>query len=200
MVELFCFETAHLLGDSLPASLKLRHRIFVERQRYEVSTHRGMEYDGFDTPETRYLLWRTSTGLPGAVARLIPTTTRYMIPELWPSLAAEELPKSPAIWEVSRFGVDHELPVEQRQLARAEMMCALAEFANHFTVREFLFVAHPVMIQRMLEGITLVEPLGPPQKMGRFLIAAARARVPNNALELTRGLFEVRETVLMHRY
>jgi acyl homoserine lactone synthase len=50
MIDAISLETAHLLGDALPSAYRLRHRIFIERQKYDVPSHRGMEWDQFDTP------------------------------------------------------------------------------------------------------------------------------------------------------
>ncbi len=51
------WETAHLHGETWISHHRLRHRLFVERQGWEIPTYRGMEYDEFDTPAAQYLLW-----------------------------------------------------------------------------------------------------------------------------------------------
>lgn len=185
MLEYFTFETAHLFGDSLPAMLRLRYDIFVQRQRYEVPSYQGMEFDEFDTPAARYLLWRAPDGRPGAVLRLIPTDQPYMIPRLWPELVAGDLPRSPDVWEVSRLGVDHRLPDDLRRAAMGALMLGLAELAELHRVARYLFVAHPGMIRRILQGIALIESMGPPQRMGKFLIGCYGVEVPTEARQLT---------------
>ena len=197
MVELFCFETAHHLGDALPLSLRLRHRIFVERQGYEVQSHRGMEYDEFDTPAARYLLWRDPQHRPGAVARMIPTSERYMLRALWPALATEaELPRAASIWEVSRFGIDMDLPPSQRRIAAAEMMCALAEFAAVAPVSTYLFVAHPLLVKSLVAGVAPIEPFGPRIRLGRFGVVAAKVPIPDDVIGKTRRAHRVQHAVL----
>ena len=57
MIDAISLETAHLLGDALPSAHRLRHRIFIGRQKYAVPSHRGMEWDQFDTPAAVYMLW-----------------------------------------------------------------------------------------------------------------------------------------------
>jgi N-acyl-L-homoserine lactone synthetase len=198
MTDLFSFATAHLFGDALPASLKLRHKIFVERQRYEVPSFRGMEYDAFDTPVASYLLWRNSEGRPGAIARLIPTTERYMLRELWPTLADhdDDLPCSPTVWEVSRFGVDTALGSKQRRAAIADMMCSLAEFARACRVSMYLFVAHPTLVRNLIAGAAPVQAIGPTQQLGRFAVMAAKVPVTEDALEKTLQIYKVPQPVL----
>ena len=50
MIDAISLETAHLLGDALPSAHRLRHRIFVERQKYDVPRRRGMEWDSSIRP------------------------------------------------------------------------------------------------------------------------------------------------------
>ena len=48
MIDTITWENAHTYGDVLPAMLRLRHHVFVQRRGYTVPTHRGMEWDQFD--------------------------------------------------------------------------------------------------------------------------------------------------------
>ena len=89
MIDAISLETAHLLGDALPSSHRLRYRIFIERQGYEVPSWRAMEWDQFDTPRAHYLMWRDEASQPRAIARMIPTSQPYMIRELWPDLVED---------------------------------------------------------------------------------------------------------------
>ena len=115
MIDAISLETAHLLGDALPSAHRLRHRIFVERQKYDVPRRRGMEWEQFDTPATIYLLWRGEMAHVRAIARLIPTSLPYTIQRLWPELVRNgDMPSSDDIWEVTRFGIDRDLGRERR--------------------------------------------------------------------------------------
>lgn len=80
------WETAHMHGETWISHHRLRHRLFVERQGWEVPTVRDLEYDEFDTPAAQYLIWIDSKGETRGAARLLPTTRPYMVKKLWPEL------------------------------------------------------------------------------------------------------------------
>src|SRR5688500_8054271 len=189
----------HLLG---PLG-RLRHRIFVEREGYDVPTFEGTEYDQFDVPGTYYVLVRDhiepppqpTTGsvaldtvlrqrgsrtTPVACLRLIPTDRRHMIPELWAGTALQT-PRNAKIWEVSRFGVD---APEGRPAAR-ELVLALADIARVFGLEAYLFLANPRVIQNLLGPHARVDVLGPILHLGRRRVAICKVDLNEEALRAT---------------
>jgi acyl homoserine lactone synthase len=198
MIDAISLETAHLLGDALPSAHRLRHRIFIERQKYEVSTWRGMEWDQFDTPAAVYLLWRDEACRVRALARLIPTSLPYMIQQLWPELVANgDLPAADDVWEVSRFGSDRDLDRERRALACGELFCALAEFGLQRGIREYVFVTPAPMIENAIgrAGVPW-QRLGEPRKLGSMRVVAARSAVSEDALSRLRRHHRIDAPVL----
>ena len=120
MINVVNWETAHLCGTAFAGQHRLRYRLFVERQHYDVPSYGGMEYDQFDTPAATYLVSPDTNGSGEArgIARLIPTNRPYMIKELWPELVkGEPLPCSDVVYEASRFGIDDRLPAAAAQPA-----------------------------------------------------------------------------------
>lgn len=198
MIDVVSFATAHCFGDALPSSLRLRHKIFVERQRYDVPCFDGMEFDQFDTPAAVYLLWRDRDNRVRAVARLIPTTFPYMIQQLWPHLAAEAtLPNRPDIWEVTRLGIDPDLEPAERKRVFGEIVCALGEFATLNGVSSYLFVTHPRIMKNVLAGSgCAVELLGPAQALGAFNVVAGNVIVTAQALESARSCHGITGSIL----
>jgi N-acyl-L-homoserine lactone synthetase len=197
MIEAVTIETAHLLGDTLAALHRLRHKIFVERQKYEVATFRGMEWDAFDTPVAVYLLWRDESARVRAVARLIPTNFPYMIKELWPQLVdGGELPSQPDIWEVTRLGVDRSLPPAVRRRVFGEMLCGCGEFGIRNGLKEYYLVTHPKIIQRLRATGCTAELLGRAQALDRCTVAAAKVKVSPEALEMLRNHYGLPPSVL----
>jgi N-acyl-L-homoserine lactone synthetase len=151
MIDAISLETAHLLGDALPSAHRLRHRIFVERQKYDVPRRRGMEWDQFDTPAAIYLLWRDEMAHVRAIARLIPTSLPYMIQQLWPELVRKgDMPSSDDIWEVTRFGIDRDLGRERRARVFGEMFCAFVEFGLKTGIGAYIFVTPLAVIDSAL--------------------------------------------------
>ena len=109
------WETAHLYGETWIAHHRLRHRLFVERQGWNVPSVRGLEHDQFDTPAAQYLVWKDRGEDVRGVARLLPTESPYMVKNLWPDLVDGELPEEADIWETTRFGCDRSLGPSDRR-------------------------------------------------------------------------------------
>lgn len=197
MTKLFSFETAHLFGDVLPASMRLRHTIFVIDQRYDVPSYNAMEYDQFDTPAAMYMLWHTPDGNPGAVARLIPTTQPYMIQKLWADLIPNgTIPSDGHTWEISRFGIDKSLKPVVKRAAMKEMACSFAEFAERFNVSKYVFVSKSRVFAKMFERAARIEPLGELHNIGGFNVDIATAHVHTNALQTIQTMYAISGSVL----
>ncbi|MFC1672833.1 acyl-homoserine-lactone synthase [Pseudomonadota bacterium] len=147
-IESFNFATAHFYGDALASQFRLRQRVFIDRQDYQVNSWKGMEFDQFDTPATQYFVWRDETGEVRGVARMAPTTLKYMIEEVWPEMVTEiDLPHSEQVWEGTRFGVDRDLSPELRSQVIKELVCAYMEYAVMNDIDEIIGLM-PVGITR----------------------------------------------------
>lgn len=178
-IDCFSFATAHLYGDALAAQFRLRHRVFIERQSYDVPSWKGMEYDQFDTPAAQYFVWRDDHGQARGVARLAPTTVNYMLSEVWPDKVTEmDLPHTENVWEGTRFGVDRDLSAAERSRVVKELVCAYMEYAAMHRIDDIIGVM-PVGIWRAVfqrNGWTS-EPIGPAWRADGIDIQAARLPV-----------------------
>lgn len=132
------WETAHLYREAWISHHRLRHRVFVERQRWQVPSYNGLEYDQFDTPAAHYILWLDGDGQARGVGRLIPTTRPYTVEALWPELVDGALPRVPEIWEATRFGCDRSIDVRTRRRIVAELICGCQEFGIANGIRKYL--------------------------------------------------------------
>lgn len=197
MIDAFTVETAHLFGDALPALHRLRHKIFVERQGYQVPTLRGMEWDAFDTPAAVYMMWRDDLQQVRAIARLIPTTFPYMIKELWPHLVSgHALPCRPDVWEVTRLGIDRSLSPALRRRVFGELMCGCGEFARMFDIQEYYLVTHPRVIGSIKANGCATRLLGPPQRIDRSLVAAVRIAISDETIARLRETYTLPPRIL----
>jgi N-acyl-L-homoserine lactone synthetase len=198
MIDVISLETAHLLGDALPSAHRLRHRIFIGRQKYAVSSHRGMEWDQFDTPAAVYMLWRDEAKQARAIARLIPTSQPYMIQQLWPELITDgELPSRDDVWEITRFGIDRDLDRERRARVFGELFCALGEFGLKTGISAYIFVTSAALIDSALRGAGVaVQQLGKLTQCGRPPMIAARSPVSYTALHNLRRHYRISGPVL----
>ena len=191
------WETAHTYGEAWISHHRLRYRLFVERQGWNLPTYNGLEYDQFDTPAAKYLLWLDDSGVARGVTRLIPTTGSYMVKEVWPDLVDDLLPESTSIWEATRFGCDRDLPPALRRQVVAEMICACQEFGISRNIRSYLSVM-PVRIFRqvIIAAGCPVEFLGPIRKLASHRTAAAYVSVSAEVLAAVRRRLNVTAPVL----
>ena len=170
-------------GETWISHHRLRHRLFVERQGWDVPTVRGLEHDEFDTPAAQYLVWTDESGEARGVARLLPTVRPYMVQKLWPDLVRGDLPNSDSVWEATRFGCDQSLGPSMRRKAVAEMLCAMQEFGMMQGIKLYL----AVMPLRLLKCVVVkagceVVVLGAARMVGRFPTVAAYLTVSPDVL------------------
>ncbi|MFM0758315.1 acyl-homoserine-lactone synthase [Paraburkholderia strydomiana] len=98
--------------DDLPSDIRhrlgaFRHKIFVQRLHWEipgVSHDATSEWDEFDGDATVHLVALSTDDEVCGCARLMPTTGRHLLRDVFPDLADPgSLRSSPSIWEMSRF-------------------------------------------------------------------------------------------------
>jgi N-acyl-L-homoserine lactone synthetase len=198
MIEAINFETAHLAGDALPAMFRLRHQVFIEREGYDVPSYNRMEWDQFDNPATHYLLRRDEHGHADGVARLIPTTERYMVKELWPELVnGQALPSQPDVWELTRVGVRPGLDAAARRRVHCDLICGFFEFGLIHGISSYLMVTHMRIIREHFANRGhSIRVLGAPMRLGRVPVCAARLEVSHESLARVRRDYGVVQPAL----
>ncbi len=191
------WENAHRYGEAWISHHRLRYRMFIERQSWEISSYNGLEYDQFDTPAAKYLLWVDDFGCTRGSVRLIPTTTHYMIPELWPDLLNDGPVCSDAVWEASRFGCDHSVSPLLRRKIVGELIQACQEFALARDITGYLGVM-PISIfsKVMIPAGCVVKMLGASRKLGRHVTGAAFIEVSRYVLKRVHAYYESEFQVL----
>jgi len=81
-----------------------RYKVFVEQLGWDLDTPHDREKDQFDHHDTLYVIARDIHKQVVGCARLLPTTSSYLLEEVFPQLLnGMPAPKSPEIWELSRF-------------------------------------------------------------------------------------------------
>jgi N-acyl-L-homoserine lactone synthetase len=190
------WETAHQHGEAWISHHRLRYRMFVERQRWNVPNYRQMEYDEFDTPAATYILIVDEQNQALGTARLIPTTRPYMVEALWPNLIDIELPHLPSIWEASRFGCDRDLDARSRRRVVARLIQGCQEFGVMNGISRYLGVMPPWIFKYVIAAHGCpVSPLGPKLRLQGHDIEAAFIDVSPSVLEAVRRHTGMRETL-----
>ncbi len=198
MIDVVTVGNSHLFGDVLASQYRLRYRVFVEREKYDVPSWGDMEFDQFDTPASTYLIRRDEQGQARAMARLIPTETPYMIASLWPYLLEDgKPPRSSKVWEATRFACDHELDAETRALYMGELISGCLEFALRNGIERYVCVLKGKQLPRILSSAGCdVAPIGPASSVGHFPVVASRVAVTEESLFRVRALKGVSGDVL----
>lgn len=122
------FANIHNHGELFANVLRARRESFIVKNRWDLPQTMGMEYDQYDTPQSRWLAVHDDTGRVLAGVRLTPTQARcgiysYMIKDaqngllesIPQNLLYEEAPVDEATWEVTRGFVAHDIPTAIRR-------------------------------------------------------------------------------------
>ena len=163
---------------------RYRFRVFVERLGWQLPCEPGIEFDGFDRPDTVYVMARSEPGQIVGCARLLPTTAPYLLSHVFPELLKGcALPCSPQVWELSRFAaMDLEDDATSNfgitsssaavALLRASMRVAYERGASE------LVTVSPLGIERLLRRAGFeARRFGPAMLIGEHWLFACRIAV-----------------------
>src|SRR5579872_2575054 len=145
MIEFVTLDNINqFLGNPLTAQHKLRYRSIIERQKWNVPNYCGMEFDQYDNPAAKYLVFRDENFIARGVSRFYPTTLPYMLEQLFSHfVTARDIPKSPRIWEGSRFCIDQTLPSDIRKRIAREIVVAYLEIALRYDIEAIVGLMYP---------------------------------------------------------
>lgn len=178
---------------------RLRHREFIERQKYDVKTYHGMEFDEYDTPASVYLVYSEDGQTALGVSRLMPTTVRCMLAEHWPHIVSSPADViSLSIWEGTRFCVDSTLAPALRKKIAQEICAAYLEFGLSIGIKKIIGVMQTMILKSVFanSGI-LYEKIGDANKIGNHnRVQAAMMHVSWQQLEKMRRTTGLQSSVV----
>jgi acyl homoserine lactone synthase len=144
MIRVISLENAHKFGQVLPSLFRLRQRMFIDLQGWEIPSYNGMEYDTYDNPATIYLVHQEEDGEVTGMVRTYPTDRPYMLEEHWPHIVQRcALPKSPNVREGSRFVIDNRISLEKKKRIKSELVLAFLELGLATNVEKYIGVMPP---------------------------------------------------------
>lgn len=146
---------------------EFRHEVFVKRLKWSLPASDGVERDQYDTSSARYVVLTDDSDRITACARLLPTTERYMLPELFPQLLGGcDTPRAANIWELSRFATSVRETGEGRILALSkptlDFLEQVLECAQRHNIRRLIFVTSIGVERLMLRAGVPSHRIGPP--------------------------------------
>jgi N-acyl-L-homoserine lactone synthetase len=133
---------------------EFRHDVFVRRLGWSLPLIDQTERDQYDHERTLYVTISDPAGRVTASARVLPTTGRYMLPELFPQLlGGREAPRDAGTWELSRFATNVRDPGEGRMLTCSKTSLGLFKtvlaFGREHDIERFLFVTS-IAVERLM--------------------------------------------------
>lgn len=204
MITCISYENLSECGGAMTAMLRLRHKIFIERENYHVGTdkvrsYNRMEHDQYDTPAAIYLTYLSPHGEAWGCSRLTPVSHGSMIKDTWP-----ELVEAPAeifvegVWEGTRFCVDHSLPASMRRQICRELVIAYLEAGLEIGIQRVIGVMQPAILKRVFSAAGCpFHNLGPTLRISNGeTIAAGCMQVSEQVLAQAKKISGIAESVL----
>jgi len=175
--------SSQLTSDVKAELFKYRYNVFIETLGWELDTPKDMEVDKFDHDETLYVVAKSNEGDVVGCARLLPTTEPYLLEEVFPELLnGQAAPKSPDVWEISRFtnlvssqnetGMTVGNGGQISEMSFTELLQAAIQCAKKQGAKRLISVS-PIGIERLLRKAGINgNRIGPPKVVNGHAIIA----------------------------
>jgi N-acyl-L-homoserine lactone synthetase len=185
--------------DALNAMHMDRKSVFVDQLKWKVPVVDGRyEMDEFDTPHAVYLIASNpETGAHLGSVRLLPTTRRHLLGDVFATLVDGEIPRGPDVFEVTRLCTSPLLADwEAHYAVRTRLATALIEYALTMGITRYTMLTHMSYLPQLLAIGWDVEPLGLPKEIGGQMLGALQVNVHASTLQLFRQTFAISGPVL----
>lgn len=200
MIHCVNYKSLKYYGDALISQYRLRYKLLVDGQYWEVPRFQGMEYDQYDTPAATYLVWMDENAVVRGSVRACPTDRPYMIKDLWPSMVTKrELPASNSVWEATRFCIDRKVDAATRLRIKHELVLAFLEFGLQNDIREMI----GIMPLKLWESCFIssgwdIEYLGEETRTGESISIAGLMPISLKTLHNVRNTVGIATSVLFN--
>lgn len=174
------------LSPALRSAIALyRYQVFVEQMGWELPCAAGCEQDEFDVAGATHVVAFATDGRIVGYGRLLPTTQRYLLETHFSALIhGAPPPCTAAVWELSRFTSSDPQgsSAQEVQVGKLVLLAAMRFVATRGG--ESLVCCTTVAIERLSNrwGVPMGR-LGPPQRMGDFLLVAGQIQIDARACE-----------------
>lgn len=176
-----------------------RKSVFADRLKWNVPiVDDRYEIDAFDDEHAIYLVATDpSTGAHLGSVRLLQTTRRHLLGDVFPQLVDGEVPRGPDVLEVTRLCTSPALADwEAHNAVRERLATALIEFALTAGITRYTMVTHTAYLSQLLATGWDVVPLGLPKEIGGQMLGALQVNVQPDTLMLFRSKFGISDSVL----
>lgn len=178
-------QNSHRYGELYVDLLKARKKTFIDHKGWTLPNVDGMEFDQYDTPQSRSIVVHEFGEVLGGV-RLLPTTARcgcysYMLRDAQLGLLKdipehilyEQAPVTEHIWEATRLFVTQDASATRRIAIQTKLMTEMARAARMEGATHVIGIV-PAVFQRWLGRLGIgALPLGPKLDIGGDMTQAA---------------------------
>jgi len=201
MIEVVTSQNAVRYKDALEEMFQLRHRVFVERLKWEaLRKPDGREIDQFDNDDAIYLLLREDDGRIIGGHRLLPTTKPHLFTELFSDMCnVRGLRSGERIYELTRTCIDKETIGNDRELwALKHVMVGLFEFCVRAGIEQLTLLTPLSTLYRCLLTGVEVKPLGLPREIDGVPQAAVAFITSHATLDNARNFLGIKENIVRY--
>ncbi|MEP5155623.1 acyl-homoserine-lactone synthase [Planktotalea sp.] len=183
---------------------ELRARVFRDRLGWDVEVIDGQERDHFDDLFPTHIVSVNDDGKVAGSMRLLQTTGPNMLADVFSSiLQGQPAPRSPLIWEATRFCVDTNLLESGKSnnsisYVTSEVMVGAFEYARSAGVEDAVAVIDPIM-NRVLKRSSNApyDYLGKATPMGKVTAMAALMDCSAERIEAVRSFANIKGSVFI---
>lgn len=197
MIQHFRFSDAAEVPSIFETMHRDRKRVFIDSLKWDIPSDGCREIDQYDNDDADYLiLCDPDTGKHQASVRLLRTTGRHMLSDVFPFLCEMPIPRGPQVREITRFVVSPDVPVRDRLSVRNMLGRAMIEFGLLSGLTKYTAVCEFGFLSQLLSSGWHITPLGLPQFVDGSLIGALQIRVDRHSLGRTNQAWRVDAPVL----
>ncbi len=185
---------------------RVRYKTFVEEQKWPLPSFNKQERDCYDDDAATYLVTLDEENKIKASARLIPTTTPFLMEEIFPHLVEnpKDLPRNPTTVEFTRYFIRSEYGRSRDIIKTAgSIFCSIFEHCLNEGIDTMLAVVDTKILPQAYEMGWKPKPLGlpgdfggGPNAEGGGTAVAIQVNITQAALEATAQLRRVALPVL----
>lgn len=183
---------------------ELRARVFRDRLGWDVEVIDGQERDHFDDLHPTHIISVTECGQVTGCMRLLQTTGPNMLADVFSSiLQGEAAPRSPQIWEATRFCVDTNFLDSGKSnnsisYVTSEVMVGAFEYARAAGVEDAVAVIDPIMNRVLKRSCNApYDYLGKATPMGKVTAMAALMDCSEERIQSVRGFANIQGDVFL---
>ena len=196
MLHVITRENRHLYTQRLEEMFRLRYRIFVEEQKWDLPCSYPYEMDEFDTEDAIYFIYIDETDEIQGSMRLLPTTGPHLMTDVFPEMCSGIPPSSVNIFESSRGSVRKEH--RKAGYIWSMILAGSFEYCLISGISQLSFVIDMKLFSAWLAKGDDIDPLGPPCEINGNTCVAALRSVTTDALSIVRQTAQIRGPALTY--